>query len=108
MHHLVLRLWPIIHCYAVKLIIDIVLIYPGAGNIRASTIALQLLKEKGIMGLYRGVGATWLRDITFSAIYFPLFAHLNSVVSITCLPEHLNISVVQHVLHFICQIHLLI
>lgn len=45
----------------------------------ASSIALRLVKEKGIFGLYRGGGATMLRDVTFSAIYFPLFARLNSL-----------------------------
>ena len=34
------------------------------------------------MGLYKGAGATMFRDVTFSAIYFPLFAHLNALVSI--------------------------
>lgn len=37
----------------------------------------SLLAERGILGLYRGVGATGIRDITFSVIYFPLFATLN-------------------------------
>lgn len=46
----------------------------------ATRIALQLFKEKGILGLYKGMGATFLRDVTFSAIYFPLFAHLNALV----------------------------
>lgn len=45
----------------------------------ASTLALQLLKEKGIFGLYKGIGPTIARDITFSIIYFPLFAQLNSL-----------------------------
>lgn len=44
----------------------------------ATTIALQLLKEKGIAGLYKGTGATALRDVTFSVVYFPLFAFLNT------------------------------
>lgn len=48
----------------------------------ASTLALQLLKEKGIFGLYKGIGPTIARDITFSIIYFPLFAQLNSLVCI--------------------------
>ena len=51
-------------------------------KVSATRIALQLIKEKGIFGLYRGMGATFLRDVTFSAIYFPLFAHLNHVVSV--------------------------
>ncbi|CAD5117140.1 DgyrCDS5946 [Dimorphilus gyrociliatus] len=45
----------------------------------ATSIALKLLRERGLFGLYKGCGATALRDVTFSAIYFPLFAHFNSV-----------------------------
>ena len=56
----------------------------------ATRIALQLLKEKGVFGLYKGMGATFLRDVTFSAIYFPLFAHLNGLVS-TILQRKLRI-----------------
>lgn len=37
----------------------------------------DLLKTKGIFGLYKGLGATCLRDVTFSALYFPLFAFIN-------------------------------
>lgn len=47
-----------------------------AKKVTASKIALQLLKEKGILGLYRGTLSTMLRDVTFSLIYFPLFANL--------------------------------
>lgn len=48
---------------------------------KPSALALtrELLRKKGIMGLYQGTGATALRDITFSVIYFPLFARLNSL-----------------------------
>ncbi|RWS15585.1 mitochondrial glutamate carrier 1-like protein [Dinothrombium tinctorium] len=45
----------------------------------ATKIAVNLLRERGIFGLYRGIGATLLRDVNFSVIYFPLFAHLNSL-----------------------------
>ncbi|ALC41500.1 CG12201 [Drosophila busckii] len=45
----------------------------------ATQLATKLLKQKGILGLYKGIGATGLRDITFSIIYFPLFAKLNEL-----------------------------
>lgn len=49
-------------------------------KISATQLTRQLLKEKGIMGLYRGIGPTIARDVTFSVIYFPLFAKLDSLV----------------------------
>jgi len=42
---------------------------------------LELLKQRGVFGLYKGFGATAARDVTFSVIYFPLFANLNALVS---------------------------
>ncbi|XP_030625354.1 mitochondrial glutamate carrier 1 [Chanos chanos] len=45
----------------------------------ATRITLQLLKTRGLAGLYRGAGATLLRDVPFSMIYFPLFANLNAL-----------------------------
>lgn len=44
----------------------------------ATKVALDILKKKGISGLYQGGTATLTRDVFFSALYFPLFAFLNS------------------------------
>ena len=54
------------------------------GKMSASKIALRLVRERGVLGLYRGCRVTAFRDITFSAIYFPLFANLNKLVSESC------------------------
>uniref|UniRef100_A0A3B3CS75 Mitochondrial glutamate carrier 2 n=1 Tax=Oryzias melastigma TaxID=30732 RepID=A0A3B3CS75_ORYME len=45
----------------------------------ATGITVQLLKTRGLAGLYRGAGATLMRDVPFSMIYFPLFANLNAL-----------------------------
>ncbi|KAH9277856.1 Mitochondrial glutamate carrier 1 [Echinococcus granulosus] len=50
-----------------------------AKRLSATRLALDLVRQKGIFGLYKGVGATALRDITFSIMYFPLFAHLDNL-----------------------------
>lgn len=49
----------------------------SAKSISATAIAIDLFRQKGVAGLYKGTTATMLRDVTFSVIYFPLFAHLN-------------------------------
>ena len=46
----------------------------------ATKIAMQVFKEKGFFGFYKGGAATLSRDVVFSAIYFPLFAYFNSMV----------------------------
>lgn len=38
--------------------------------------ALWIVKSLGLLGLYKGASACLLRDIPFSAIYFPTYAHL--------------------------------
>ena len=71
-----------------------------APKMSALNLTLNLLKTKGIVsnnvkksmqllselifflfktGLYRGTGATMLRDVSFSVCYFPLFANLNAL-----------------------------
>ncbi|XP_059174414.1 electrogenic aspartate/glutamate antiporter SLC25A13, mitochondrial-like isoform X4 [Physella acuta] len=42
---------------------------------RARVSALSVMKELGFFGLYKGSKACFLRDIPFSAIYFPAYAH---------------------------------
>lgn len=48
-------------------------------KVSALSLTTDLLKQRGILGLYQGTGATALRDVTFSIIYFPLFARLNDL-----------------------------
>ncbi|OJJ99741.1 hypothetical protein ASPACDRAFT_78693 [Aspergillus aculeatus ATCC 16872] len=40
--------------------------------------ALWIVKNLGLVGLYKGASACLLRDVPFSAIYFPTYAHLKS------------------------------
>lgn len=48
-------------------------------KISATSLARELVATKGLLGLYRGIGATGMRDVTFSVIYFPMFARLNAL-----------------------------
>ncbi|KAH8858054.1 Mitochondrial glutamate carrier 1 [Schistosoma japonicum] len=48
-------------------------------RLTATQLSIKLFREKGIFGLYRGMGATFLRDVSFSMMYFPLFAHFNAL-----------------------------
>ncbi|XP_033059947.1 mitochondrial glutamate carrier 1 isoform X1 [Trachypithecus francoisi] len=45
----------------------------------ATQLTRDLLRSRGIAGLYKGLGATLLRDVPFSVVYFPLFANLNQL-----------------------------
>lgn len=45
----------------------------------AMALAMKLFNEKGVFGLYKGLGATAFRDISFSVLYFPSFANLNDM-----------------------------
>lgn len=46
----------------------------------STKIAMELIRTKGISGLYKGMSATMLRDVSFSMVYFPLYAHISSLV----------------------------
>ncbi|KAK6631068.1 Calcium-binding mitochondrial carrier protein Aralar1 [Polyplax serrata] len=46
----------------------------GGSKIRAFSV----VKELGFFGLYKGAKACFLRDVPFSAIYFPAYAHLKT------------------------------
>lgn len=45
----------------------------------AMELTKKLLRERGIFGLYKGITATGFRDVSFSVVYFPLFATLNDL-----------------------------
>ncbi|KAJ7597398.1 mitochondrial inner membrane protein [Mycena floridula] len=38
--------------------------------------AVHIIRQLGVLGLYKGASACLLRDIPFSAIYFPAYGHL--------------------------------
>ncbi|XP_011498371.1 PREDICTED: calcium-binding mitochondrial carrier protein Aralar1 [Ceratosolen solmsi marchali] len=46
----------------------------GSQKVRAWTV----VKELGLFGLYKGAKACLLRDVPFSAIYFPMYAHVKT------------------------------
>lgn len=42
--------------------------------------AIHIIRQLGILGLYKGASACLLRDIPFSAVYFTAYSHLKSDV----------------------------
>lgn len=46
----------------------------GAAKVRALTV----IRDLGFFGLYKGAKACMMRDIPFSAIYFPTYAHVKA------------------------------
>ncbi|XP_003461355.1 mitochondrial glutamate carrier 1 [Cavia porcellus] len=52
---------------------------PAASRPTATQLTRDLLRNRGIAGLYKGLGATLLRDVPFSIVYFPLFANLDQL-----------------------------
>ncbi|KAF9074907.1 mitochondrial inner membrane protein [Rhodocollybia butyracea] len=42
--------------------------------------AIHIIRQLGLVGLYKGASACLLRDIPFSAIYFPAYGHLKADV----------------------------
>lgn len=54
-----------------------------AGEIAGGTKvrAWPVVKELGVMGLYKGARACLMRDMPFSAIYFPMYAHTKAAMA---------------------------
>lgn len=50
----------------------------GGAKVRAWSV----VKELGLFGLYKGARACLLRDVPFSAIYFPSYAHTKARLDI--------------------------
>lgn len=52
----------------------------GEGGAAASRGAIHIVKQLGLVGLYRGATACLARDVPFSMIYFTSYAHLKKDV----------------------------
>ena len=42
--------------------------------------AVHIIRQLGIVGLYKGATACLMRDIPFSAVYFPVYSHFKTDV----------------------------
>lgn len=63
----------------------------GEAGASAKKSAATIASELGFFGLYKGIAATWSRDVPFSIVFFPLFANLkiafdgdNSMIGLFC------------------------
>ena len=52
-----------------------------AGESGARASLRDTVSELGLRGVYKGTCATWLRDVPFSFIFFPLFANLKAALN---------------------------
>lgn len=50
--------------------------YIGENASKSKITAMNIIRTLGLSGLYKGVTACLMRDVPFSAIYFPTYAHL--------------------------------
>lgn len=62
-------------------IVKIRLQVAGEVHGKAKVSAFTVIKELGFMGLYKGSRACFLRDIPFSAIYFPAYANVKKALA---------------------------
>ena len=62
----------------------------------------------GLAGLYRGCLSTIMRDVSFSIIYFPLFAHLKALGSERAGSDAVTCEVLAHLFEYNCFIHCLL
>ncbi|XP_050309659.1 mitochondrial glutamate carrier 1-like [Anthonomus grandis grandis] len=46
-------------------------------KISATKITMDIIRQRGVTGLFKGIVACWARDVPFCMIYFPLFAALD-------------------------------
>ncbi len=53
----------------------------GESGARGGASAVETVRALGLRGLYKGTAATWLRDVPFSIVFFPLFANLKAALN---------------------------